>query len=374
MKKVGLLVNPVAGMGGAVGLKGSDGAAILREARLRGAVPHAPRRVVQALRAISRIKDQIQLITCPHEMGEDEARTCGLVPQVIGSITRGATTAEDTLRGAGQLEQLGLDLLLFAGGDGTARDIYHAVGQRVPALGIPAGVKIHSAVFGVTPRHAGEVAVRFLEGKLALQEAEVMDIDEDAFRRGTVSASLLGYLRSPRDRKFVQSVKSGGTAGEQEVLLSIAADTIEQMDPARLYLVGPGTTTRAVLEQLGIPATLLGVDVVLDKRLVAGDVNEKQLQQLVDRRPATIVLSVIGGQGYILGRGNQQLSPAVLTTVGTENLVVLASQEKLVSLAGKPLLVDTGDEELDRTLCGYLKVTTGFREYSMVKVGCQENR
>lgn len=181
-------------------------------------------------------------------------------------------------------------------------------------------------------------------------------------------------LRSPQDRRFVQSVKSGGIAGEQEVLLSIAADMIEQMDPAWLYLVGPGTTTRTVLEQLGLPATLLGVDVVLDKRLVASDVNEKQLQQLVAGRPAKIILSVIGGQGYILGRGNQQLSPAVLTKVGTENLVVLASQEKLVSLAGKPLLVDTGDEELDRTLRGYLKVTTGFREYSMVKVGCDESR
>lgn len=373
LKKVGLLVNPIAGMGGRVGLKGSDGAAILRQARERGAVPHSPRRAVQALQAIARIQEQIQLTTYPHEMGENQARACGLVPHVIGSITKGATTAEDTLRGARQMEQQGLDLLLFAGGDGTARDIYHAIGQRVPALGIPAGVKIHSAVYGVTPRHTGEVAVRFLEGKLILHEAEVMDIDEDAFRRGTVSATLLGYLRSPQDRRFVQSVKSGGIEGEQEALLGIAADVIGQMTPDWLYIVGPGTTTRAILEQLALPATLLGVDVVLDKRLIASDVNESELKQLVAAQRAKIVLSVIGGQGYILGRGNQQLSPTVLTKVGTENLVVVASKEKLVALAGRPLLVDTGDEELDQTLSGYLKVTTGFREYSMYKVGCESS-
>ncbi len=371
LKKLGVLVNPVAGMGGRVGLKGSDGAEILRQARQLGAVPHSPGRAIQALQAISRIKDQIELTTYPHEMGEDEVRACGLVPHVIGSITKGATTAEDTRRAVRQMEQQGIDLLLFAGGDGTARDIYHAVGQRVPALGIPAGVKIHSAVYAVTPRHAGEVAARFLEGKLNVHVAEVMDIDEDAFRRGTVSATLLGYLQSPKDRRFVQSVKSGGIQGEREAQLGIAADVIDQMNSAWLYLVGPGTTTRAIMEQLELPATLLGVDVVRDKRLVASDVNESELKQLVADRSTKIVLSVIGGQGYILGRGNQQLSPAVLTKVGTENLIVVASKEKLVSLAGRPLLVDTGDEQLDQTLSGYLKVTTGFREYVMVKVGSE---
>jgi len=366
VKKLGFLVNPVAGMGGRVGLKGSDGAEILRKARELGAVPQSSRRAVQALQVLSGIKDRIEVTTYPGEMGEDGARECGLLPDVIGAITKGATTAEDTVRAARQMADHGVDLILFAGGDGTARDIYKAIGQRIPALGIPAGVKIHSGVYAVTPRHAGDVAVRFLEGKLKAQDAEVMDIDEDAFRRGTVTAKLLGYLRTPEDRRFVQRVKSGSV---RPALPGIAADVVGDMKPGWLYLVGPGTTTRAILDELGLKNTLLGVDVVLDRCLVASDVNESDLARLVADRPAIVVLSVIGGQGYLLGRGNQQLSPAVIRKVGKEQIVVVASKEKLVSLAGRPLLVDTGDEELDRMLSGYVKVTTGFREYCMYRVG-----
>lgn len=369
MKKLGFLVNPVAGMGGRVGLKGSDGAEILREARELGAVPRSARRAIQALQVLSGIKDHVQVTTPPGEMGEDAARECGLLPDVIGAITKGATTAEDTVRAALEMEDRGVDLILFAGGDGTARDIYKAIGQRVPALGVPTGVKIHSGVYAVTPRHAGEVAVRFLEGKLNAQDAEVMDIDEDAFRRGTVTAKLLGYLRTPEDRRFVQRVKSGSVRLEREALLGIAADVVGNMKPDWLYLVGPGTTTRAILEELGLTNTLLGVDVVLDRRLVANDVNESDLARLLTDRQAMVVLSVIGGQGYLLGRGNQQLSPAVIKKVGKEQMIVVASKEKLVSLAGRPLLVDTGDEELDRTLGGYVKVTTGFQDYCMYRVG-----
>jgi predicted polyphosphate/ATP-dependent NAD kinase len=372
MKKLGFLVNPVAGMGGRVGLKGSDGADILRLARQLGAEPEAPRRAVQTLEVVSRIKSQIEVVTYPAEMGEDATRASGLMPKVIGSIVRGATTAEDTRQAAHDMENEGVDLILFAGGDGTAKDIYQAIGQRVPALGIPAGVKIHSSVYAITPRHAGEVAVRYLEKKLNLHEAEVMDIDEDAFRRGIVSAKLFGYLQTPEERRLVQRVKSGGMRADKEALLAIADDVIDDMHPSWLYLVGPGTTTRAIMEQLGLTSTLLGVDIVRDKRLINSDVNERDLLDDLLDKPAKIVLSVIGGQGYILGRGNQQLSPTVLTTVGLENIIVLASKEKLVSLAGKPLLVDTGDEQFDEMLSGYLKVTTGYREYTMYKVGTGE--
>jgi len=368
MKKLGLVVNPVAGMGGRVGLKGSDGPDILRRARELGAVPESPCRAMQTLQVISRIKPQIEVITYPHEMGEDEARRSGFSPAVIGSITMGATTAADTQRAAREMENQGVDLILFAGGDGTARDVYQAVGQRVPALGIPSGVKIHSAVYAVTPRHAGEVAVRYLEGKLSLQEAEVMDIDEEAFRAGTVSAKLFGYLRVPEERRFVQRAKSGGIRAERETLVGIASDVIDNMIPECLYLVGPGTTTRVIMQELALANTLLGVDVVCNKRLVASDANERDLVRRLSGRRAMIVLSVIGGQGYILGRGNQQLSPAVIRTVGKENIIVVATKEKLVSLDGRPLLVDTGDEEIDRMLSGYIQVTTGYRDYCMVRV------
>jgi predicted polyphosphate/ATP-dependent NAD kinase len=321
---------------------------------------------------VSRIKDEIQLITYPHEMGEDEALKCGFSPTVVGSIMSGETTQKNTRQAAQEMVDLGVELILFAGGDGTARDIHDAVGQTVPAVGIPAGVKIHSAVYALTPRHAGEVAVLFLGGRLLrVRDAEVMDIDEEAFRQGMVSARLYGYLRVPEERRHVQSVKSGGVHGEAQVLAGIATEVIQSMAEDCLYIVGPGTTTRAIVEELELDNTLLGVDVLLNRRLVAGDANEGELLALIGERKAKIVVTVIGGQGYIFGRGNQQLGPRVIRKVGVDNIIVVASKEKLGSLAGRPLLVDTGDEDLDQTLGGYVRITTGFRDYVMYKVGTQ---
>ncbi len=353
-----------------MGLKGSDGADVLRRARELGAIPESPRRAVEALKAVARIKDKVQVVAYPHEMGAEEARECGLSTTVIGSITSGQTTQEHTITAARMMEEMGVDLLMFAGGDGTARDIYNAVGQRVLALGIPAGVKIHSAVYALTPRHAGELAVLLLEGAaLSERDAEVMDIDEDAFRRGEVSARLYGYLRVPQESRYVQSVKSGGIHVEKDALVGIAAEGVRKMEPDCLYLIGPGTTTRPIMEELGLENTLLGVDVVLNKRLVAGDVNESMLVDLIEGRKARAVLSVIGGQGYILGRGNQQLSPRVLKHLGRENIIVVATMEKLASLGGRPLLVDTGDAVLDEALGGYVRVTIGYNSYAMYRVG-----
>ena len=370
MKKLGLIVNPVAGMGGRVGLKGSDGPEILRRARELGAQPESPNRAVQALKVVARLKDEIKVITYPDEMGEDEARGCGFSPTVIGDIVSGETTPENTRKAAQEMEEMGVELILFAGGDGTARDIYNAVGQRIAALGIPAGVKIHSGVYALTPRHAGEAAALFLEGKVVnIRDAEVMDIDEDAFRQGVVTARLYGYLRIPEERRFVQSVKSGSIQTEREAVLGIASEVIKDMDEETLYIIGPGTTTRVIMEDLGLENTLLGVDVVLNKKLIASDVNERGLLDLMGDRSAKIIVTVIGGQGYIFGRGNQQLSPSVIRTVGKENIVVAATKEKLLSLEHRPLLVDTGDEKLNQDLSGYIKVTTGFKEFHMYKVG-----
>ena len=369
MKRLGLIVNPVAGMGGRVGLKGSDGVDILRMARYLGAVAESPRRAELALESIVRIKDQIEIITFPHEMGEDEARASGFSPRVIGSILRGKTTPEDTRKAAKEMALREVDLILFAGGDGTARDIFTAIEQHVPVLGIPAGVKIHSAVYAVTPRQAGEAAYMFLTGQLMrMREAEVMDIDEEAFRQGIVSARLYGYLRVPEERRLLQSVKSGGVQAEQEALSGMAADVVNDMAQGCIYVIGPGTTTRAIMDELGLEHTLLGVDVVLDRRLVAKDANAAQLASLVSGMDARIVVTAIGGQGFIFGRGNQQISPAVIKNVGKENILVVATRDKLISLGGRPLLVDTGERELDEMLSGYVRVTTGFNEYHMYKI------
>ncbi|MFC2029352.1 ATP-NAD kinase family protein [Chloroflexota bacterium] len=369
-KKLGLIVNPIAGIGGRVGLKGSDGAQIQRRARALGAVPQSLARTVQALERLKRVED-LELITYPAEMGEDAARACGFEPTVLGVIAPGKTTAEDTKTAASEMQHVGVDLLLFAGGDGTARDIFEAIGDSLPVLGIPAGVKIHSGVYATSPASAGELAALYLQGRAtSLREAEVMDIDEEAFRQGNLSARLYGYLQIPFRSSLVQNLKMASVGGEASAD-AIAHDIAEEMEGGCLYIIGPGTTTRAIAGELGLEKTLLGVDVVLDKEVVASDANEAQLLNLLDQHAgcqARIVVTPIGGQGYIFGRGNQQISPRVIERVGRDNIVVVSTREKLYTLAGRPLRVDTGDAAVDEMLSGYLTVVTGYNERAVRKV------
>ncbi len=371
MKKLGLIVNPMAGIGGSVGLKGSDGEEIQRRALELGAVPHAGDRAAQALVHLKSVPE-LEIITYPAEMGEDASVKAGFSPTVIGTITPGHTTAEDTRRAAREMEQLGVDLLLFAGGDGTARDIYEAVGTDLPVLGIPAGVKIHSAVFATNPASAGELAALYLQGKVtALREEEVMDIDEDAVRRGIVSARLYGYLKVPYRQSFVQSSKVE-SIGEEAAKAALAEDIVERMENGCMYIIGPGTTTRAITDALGLPKTLIGVDVVLDRKLIAGDANEAKLLALLQGHDGCvkIIVTPIGGQGYIFGRGNQQISPEIIRRVGRDNIIVVSTPGKLHALGHRPLLVDTGDPEVDEMLSGYMTVVTGYNERAVRKVAC----
>ena len=364
--RIGLIVNPVAGLGGRVGLKGSDGEEIQARARAMGAVPQAQARAQAALLAL-RSLPEIELLTAPSEMGENVARSCGFSPQVVGRIEAGHTTAHDTQSAARTMKERGVELLLFAGGDGTARDIYQAVGIDLPVLGIPAGVKIHSAAFAVNPAHAGELALLYVQGEVGLHEVEVMDIDEEKVRAGVVSARLYGYLRIPFLRSLVQMGKVP-SRGNREALAEIAYAVVQRMQPDTLYFLGPGTTTRAIAEELGIPNTLLGVDVLLGGQLLLADANEQQMLDLLDGRPVRIIVTPIGGQGYLFGRGNQQLSPQVITRVGRENVIVIATSEKLHSLRGRSLLVDTGDPALDKTLSGYMRVITGMQEEAIYQI------
>jgi predicted polyphosphate/ATP-dependent NAD kinase len=375
---MGLIVNPVAGLGGRVGLKGSDGAEIQRRARALGAEPQAQARAVEALRRLQRVAG-LRVLAYPGEMGEDAARAAGLEPEVLGSIVTGETAPADTRRAAREMQARNVDLLLFAGGDGTARDVYEAVGLEQPALGIPAGVKIHSAVYATSPAHAGELAALYLEGRVAgLREAEVMDIDEEAFRQGSLSARLYGYLRVPHRANLMQSQKVP-TSGEDESMAEIAADLADKMEPGALYILAPGTTTQALAVELGVEKTLLGVDVIRAARepgspaeLVAADANEGELLRLLDDqgpgKGVRIVVTPIGGQGYVFGRGNQQISPRVIERVGKENIVVVSTPAKLHALGTQPLLVDTGDEAVDEMLSGYVMVVTGYNQRAVRKV------
>ena len=371
-RRLGLIINPLAGIGGRVGLKGSDGAEIQKRALALGAVPQAPSRAIEALERLKAVEG-LEIVTYPGEMGEDAALACSFEPEVIGSITPSQTTAQDTRDAASEMQRQGVDLLLFAGGDGTARDIYRAVGTSLPVLGIPAGVKIHSAVYATHPRSAGQLAALYLQGKVAgLREVEVMDINEEAFRQNTLSVRLYGYLKIPFRTSLVQSQKMPST-GEASALAAIAEDIVAKMEEDVLYIIGPGTTTRAIAEEMELDKTLLGVDAVLNHELVARDASESRLLALLDEHgdgKTRIVVTPIGGQGYLFGRGNQQISPQVIERVGRENVIAVSTPEKLYALGSQPLLVDTGSRAVDEMLSGYLTVVTGYNERAVRKVAC----
>ncbi|MBI9083444.1 MAG: ATP-NAD kinase family protein [Desulfobacterales bacterium] len=372
MPKLGIIVNPVAGLGGRVGLKGSDGPAVQQLALARGARPEAPLKAAEALGTLAPLAGGMEVLAWPGAMGADVCRQAGFDPRVGPAAAGGVTSGADTEAAARWMLAESVDLILFVGGDGTARDICSAVGERIPALGVPAGVKIHSSVFAVTPRSAGMAARRFLEqGAGRCRTAEVMDIDEDAFRNGKVCARLFGALQVPDADRLIQGAKVGGGPSEARVLADIAQGVIEQMrkDPACVHIIGPGTTTRAVKRHFGIPGTLLGVDVVWGDRAVAEDADERTLLKWIAGRPARIIVTVIGGQGHLFGRGNQQISPRVIRSVGRQRIIVVATQEKLLGLNGRPLLVDTGDGDLDRDLAGHMRVVTGYRHTTMCRVG-----
>ncbi len=368
MFKLGLIINPLAGIGGSVALKGSDGAEIARRALAMGAVPRAGERTAQALEVLAGLP--LELISAAAEMGEDVARQAGFQPQVIGQIESGHTGAADTQAAARAMVAAGVDLILFAGGDGTARDICQAVADSIPVLGIPAGVKIHSGVYAVTPRAAGEIVAMLVNGELVtLRDQEVRDIDEEAFRSGRVQAKYYGELLVPEEGRYMQHVKNGsGKEDESLVMADIAAEIVETMEDGVFYVMGSGTTIQAVMDELGLPNTLLGVDLVRDGQLLGSDLTAEQLLTAIDDQPAKIIVTVIGGQGHIIGRGNQQLSPALLRQVGRENLIVIATKSKIEALDGRPLIVDSGDPQLNHQLSGLIRVVTGYRDAILYRV------
>lgn len=354
--KLGFIVNPIAGMGGRVGLKGTDGPEILEKARKLGAVPESPDKAKKALASLLPLKDKFQLYTYAKSMGEEEAVSLGFEPIILGHANN-SFGPENTEEAARKMAEIGVDLILFAGGDGTARNIYNAIGTKVPVIGIPAGVKIHSAVYASHPKAAGEIASKYLRDKsIGTKEAEVMDIDEESFRGGIVTARLCGYMQIPIEPELIQTTKSGGLGSEEDALEGIAEKIVEDMESDVFYIIGSGTSTRPIMERLGLPNTLLGIDIVKNKKLVASDVNEKEILDIIEGNRAKIIVTVIGGQGYIFGRGNQQISAEVIKKVGKDNIQIIATKNKLLSLKGRPLLVDTGNEEVNSMFNGYMKV------------------
>ncbi len=369
-RKLGLIVNPIAGMGGRVALKGTDGPSILARARTLGAEPLAQARATRALGKLAAAGCAIDLVACAGAMGADAARAAGLAPRVLEQEIGTVTTAQDTRAAAGDMRRLGVDLILFAGGDGTARDILSAVDEGVPILGIPCGVKMHSAVFAVSPEAAGQLAALIATddtGKIAWHESEVMDVDEDAVRAGRLSARLFGYARVPFERNLIQGAKSAGLS-EESARDGLTAEIAAAMEPGILYFLGPGSTTKRILGHLGLDGSLLGVDAVKDGISAGRDLTANELATLAAKTPAKIVVSVVGGQGYIFGRGNQQFDPPLIRRVGRDNIIVVATQSKLLALPNGRLFVDTGDPELDRSLAGFIRVHIGPSRSTLMRI------
>jgi|TARA_B110000196_G_scaffold317745_1_gene331520 predicted polyphosphate/ATP-dependent NAD kinase len=365
--KIGLVLNPLAGIGGPVALKGSDG--VSKTAIALGGKSHVEQRVRECLECLIPWPGGVTLMTYAGVMGENVCQILELPFEVLGGGSE-ITSAVDTQQAVTKFIERDVDLILFAGGDGTARDICDVVMGNTVVLGIPSGVKMHSGVFANNPRAAGKLVHRIICGELvAAMDAEVRDVDEDALREGVVKPKFYGELCVPADLQYVQHTKAGGLEVEGLVLQEIAAEVIENMDANTTYVVGAGTTTDAIMQALGLENTLLGVDVIRDRQILTSDATELALYDLVCRhQPVRIVISVIGGQGHIFGRGNQQVSSRVLRAVGTDNIIVVATKTKLEALAGRPLIVDTGEMTLDDQLCGLQRVITGYQDSVLMQV------
>ncbi len=376
MFKLGLIVNPYAGLGGPEGLKGSDTLpdglrqSVAEEMANSRSLPRA----VRCLAALAPVAEQLAVYGFDGAMAEQACREAGLTFTSVGRA-EALSSAEDTRRAAQCLRSEQVDIVLFVGGDGTARDIYSAVGESLPVLGLPAGVKMHSAVYAVNPQAAAAILRALIDGDLVdIGLQEVRDIDEAAFAQGRVRSRHYGELMVPRLGGFLQQVKQGGREVEELVIADIADELMENYDEDCLYIVGPGSTTTGFMEALGLPYTLLGFDLVRGGELLQADANAQQISEVMDHHqgPITVLITAIGGQGHILGRGNQQLTPELIRRIGRDNFQVLASKGKLSGLAGRPLLVDSNDAALDAQWQGFIAVTTGYRDQVMYRVSAGE--
>lgn len=368
--RLGLIVNPIAGMGGSIGLKGTDGDLAVT-ARARGAMPVAAGRAATALSTLEELRADLIVVTWSGEMGESVVRKAGLNSIIHGTADDGATTADDTKAAATSILEDNVDLLLFVGGDGTARDLLDVVDARIPLLGVPSGVKMHSAVFAATARAAGQVARSYLladDRESLLQDAEIMDREPPGPDNSAMSPKLYGMVRTPQLSFLVPGAKSSSRLTERAALDAAVRRAREMIDDERVSLIGPGSTMQLIKREFGFEGTPLGVDAVADGQCLGRDLNEQAILELIEDRPARIVVSVVGGQGFLFGRGNQQLSARVIRQVGTDNIVVISSLEKLTALPRSCLLVDTGDERLDAELAGHMKILVSGVRTAMMPV------
>ncbi len=368
--KIGFLINPIAGMGGKVGLKGTDG--VLDQAIELGAQPVAQEKAEKMLSHLREIyPEKIEWLTCHGDMGAKALEEASFEFS-IAHDAKESPSQKDTLAAAKVLLDSHVDLIVFCGGDGTARDIVSIVEKKVPVLGIPSGVKMYSGVFGISPARTAEVLDGFLKGELGLAEVEIMDLDEDKYRAGEWSVRLYYSANTPFESTLVQSSKMMIEAASDEEIKEEIGEYIEELvseEPDALFLLGPGGTLEFIGNMLGIEKTLLGIDAIAHGQQVGKDLNEEGLLKLFDNyNNIKLILSPIGSQGFVLGRGNLQLSPQVIRKIGRDNIMVVSTPAKLQRT---PMLrFDTGDAELNSELAGrgWFSVVIGYRLSRLAEV------
>ncbi len=370
--KVGFVINPIAGMGGRVGLKGTDG--VYEKAVELGAEPVAQNRAEKALKEM---ESGHEWFTAGGIMGENSIKKYfpgDPIHVVYGSGYEdiGDTDPDDTHKAVREFLDCDVELIIFCGGDGTARDVYNEVGTKVPILGIPAGVKMHSGCFGINPESSARLFNDLVDGEADIGTVEIMDLDEDRYREGEWEIKLHGEARSIYEPHYIQLGKqSFRSVKEDHVKHDIASHIIEEMEnfPDHIFVLGPGSTTAEIQKLLEIDHTILGVDIIKNKEVIQLDVAEKDiLKSAEDSAGIKIVVSMIGNQGFFLGRGNQQISPDVVKKAGLNNIYILATPTKLNKTPY--LRADTGDEELNKMLRKkkYMKVVRSYREYQLVEL------
>ncbi len=369
---VGFLVNPVAGMGGAVGLKGTDGN-LIYEALRRGAKPVTPAKALRFLRALRTLDLKSRILSAGGVMGCNYLEAVGglnyecldIPPQQVERTSR-----EDTVAAVKRMLAVGVDVIVFVGGDGTARDVGSVADSIVPILGVPSGVKMYSGVFAASPEAAAHI-IKALEdglGEVVVTESVVADVDEESLKEGAIRVRRYMSVETLRLNGLTVGTKDFASSGSYEEKYAVAKYFVEEyLRDGKLYLLGPGSTVKAITDVLGLRKTLLGVDALYDRRVLAMDLSCYDILRLLRRfGEAYIVVTVIGGQGYVFGRGNQQFTPEVIRSVDRDHIIIVATKSKLAKL--RYLLVDTGDPALDRELSGYFRVLTGYREERVVRL------